>query len=180
MGSSSASSSASSDSSSVLGSSFQRLSLSEECKRYHDGYKSTNCIYLKRVPTISKAAYKGVKAGRILGGIFTLGLTEAGYGIYKLSTSAGDGPNHYYLEMEFECSKCHRSRAYIVEFFNDSEIKFHPGYYCYGTIRERKYGDWSYYDIERIIERIKNQNWKYNSANWNCQHFARYIFYKRL
>ena len=92
MGSSSASSSDSSDSSSssVLSRSFQKLSWSEECK-HGDEYKWTRCIYLKRRSAISNAAYKGVTAGRILGGIFTLGLSEAGYGIYKLSTRAGDG-----------------------------------------------------------------------------------------
>ena len=172
MGSSSASSSSSSSSSSGYNKAFTFLS-----KCDHNDKKFTRRIYLKRVPDISPAAYKAVKAGRILGGIFTFGLTEAGYGIYKKATSAGDGPNHYYLEMDFECSECGKSRTYTIELTGDSRKHFDCGYYNDGVVRDSKSGYWSYNEIKRIYNRMDED---YKQTTWNCQHFARNMFYKKL
>ena len=146
----------------------------------HDNkYKITNRIYLKRVPFISDAAYKSVTLGRIFGGILSLGLSETSYGIYKLATNAGDGPNHYFLEMNFECSICHESRYYTIDFTNDNEINFRCGYFQFRTEdRDKKSGCWGYNGIRRIIDDTPMK--KFDPFKWNSQHFARNLFYNRL
>ena len=145
---------------------------------HDDIYKITNRIYLRRVPLISDAAYKRVTLGRVFGGIFSFGLSEVGYGIYKIATNAGDGPNHYFLEMNFECSICHESKYYTID-FDESGIKFRCGYFQFRTEdRDKKSGCWGYNGIKRIIFDTPMKN--FDIINWNSQHFARNVFYNRL
>ena len=135
--------------------------------------KFTRRIYSKRIPLPGNT---GLTVGRVFGGIFTLGLSEAGYGIYKKSTGAGDGLTHYYLEMDFECSECGRITTYTID-FGRRRKKFREGYFRGGEIRDRKNGYWSYNTIRRIFDNMYD---KFNQTTWNCQHFARYMFYKKL
>ena len=156
----------------------------ENCE--HSGYnKYTKQIYLKRIPLFDSKTDQAIKTGRILTGIITAGLTEAGYGIYKGATGAGDGVNHYFLEMNFECFECQKLKkekllldaaikTYTIEFTEENKF-FVPGYYTNGEKRDQKNGCWSYKEIEYEFNCMKAD---YDITNWNCSHFAKMLFEK--
>ena len=170
----------SSSASSESGAFAKEFKVLEWNKCNHDGYcRITKHIYLRSVPLISKGAYVGATVGRVIGQICTFGLSEIGYDIYKLATGAGDGLNHYFLEMSFECNICHEFRTYTIDFTNDSEKNIRCGYYQYRTKDlNKKSGYWSFNEIERIIKDIPEK--KYNITTYNCQHFAIEVFYRLL
>ena len=178
--SSSSGSSDSSDFSVCYNDKFQELNAPNCSHSKEDLY--TDKIYLKRVPRFKPATNRGLIAGRVFAGIFTFGLSEAGYGFYKLGTSAGDGFNHYFLEMYFKCSKCEEKgistgKTYTLELKTDRPY-FQPGYYRDCEYRDSKNGKWSYNFIQQKFEKLKDK--EYNQTKWNCQHYARHYFHKIL
>lgn len=150
----------------------------------HSDYKKfTECIYLKRIPLLDTGLDQVIKTGRIVVGIVTAGLTEAGYGIYKGATGAGDGVNHYFLEMDFICSECQKEKkyncycpikTYTIE-LTDKNKYFVPGYYLNSEIRDTKNGYWSYKEIEDEYNSMRSD---YDGGMWNCGHFAKCLFKK--
>ena len=64
----------------------------------------------------------GLTAGRAVEAIFTLGLTEAGYGIYKGVTNAGDGINHYFVEILYWCTGCYKSFIKAYQWWSNEKI----------------------------------------------------------
>ena len=176
-----------------MGSSSSNSSTNSYVKRFiklktctHSDYnKYKEHIYLKRIPLLDSGMDQAIKTGRILAGIFTAGLTEAGYGIYKGATGAGDGVNHYFLEMDFECSGCQKEieekmlngspiRTYTIE-LTDTNKYFVPGFYINGEKRDQKNGYWSYKEIEYEFNCMKSD---YDRGRWNCGHFAKCLFKK--
>ena len=118
----------------------------------------------------------GLTAGRAIAGIFTLGLSEAGYGIYKGATNAGDGLNHYFVEIDYRCETCHFNFAKTYEWFgNDySDIIERFGYYSnYDNNRRKMNKRISYDTIESKFEKSKSYNYS------NCQQYAN-TFYDEL
>ena len=78
-----------------------------------------------------------------------------------------------------EHPSCHESRTNTADFTNDSEKKFRCSYYQFRTTNgDKKSGNWRYNRIKRILDDIPERS--YNNINWNCQHFTRNMFYKRL
>ena len=115
----------------------------------------------------------GLTAGRAIAGIFSLGLSEAGYGIYKGVTNAGDGKNHYYLIVYYKCDNCYSTFRKVYEWF-DSGITERFGYYCnYDNDRRSQKKRISYNTIERYFNDSKWKNYK------NCQFYAN-NFYDKL
>ena len=75
---------------------------------YDCGCDKRNCYS----QTIATKSYHlpwrcSVDCWKSFAGIFTLGLSEAGYGIYKGATNSGDGLNHYFVEVDYRYETCH-------------------------------------------------------------------------
>ena len=162
-------------------------------------YKYTKNIFLKRIPLYDSKKDKGIKAGRGILGIVTAGLSEAAYGIYKGATGAGDGANHYFIEMNFECRKCqiipnivkktiakvlnkkeneiyHPITTYTLELRDDGK-KFQAGYFENSEKRDCKNGFWSYDEVKKKFD-SEEMDKTYDIVNWNCGHFAKKLFKK--
>ena len=113
-------------------------------------------------------------AGRAIAGIFTLGLSEAGYGIYKGATNSGDGLNHYYVKISYSCEKCSSSYSKTYEWFDNDEIIGRVGVYQHYDNDRRSMNKRLNYDtIENIFKNLKSRNYAH------CQQFAN-TFYDKL
>ena len=118
----------------------------------------------------------GLTVGRAFAGIFTLGLSEAGYGIYKGATNTGDGLNHYFVEIDYRCETCHYNFTKTYEWFSNdySDIKQRCGYYPnYDNNRRRMSKRISYGTIESKFQSSRSYNYE------NCQQYAN-KFYDQL
>jgi len=118
----------------------------------------------------------GLTVGRAFAGIFTLGLSEAGYGIYKGATNSGDGLNHYFVEVDYRCETCHSNFTKTYEWFSNAynEIMQRCGYYPnYDNNRRRMNKRISYRTIESKFQDSRSYNYE------NCQQYAN-KFYDKL
>lgn len=118
----------------------------------------------------------GLTAGRAIAGIFTLGLSEAGYGIYKGATKSGDGINHYFVEVDYRCENCNYNFTKTYEWFSNAydDIRANLGYYSkYDNDRNSMNKRISYSTIESIYGNSKYYNYG------NCQQYAN-KFYDKL
>jgi len=115
----------------------------------------------------------GLTAGRAVAGIFTLGLSEAGYGIYKGATNSGDGINHYFLEVDYRCETCHYNFTKTYEWFGNSydDIIKRFGYYSdYDNNRRKMNKRISYNTIESKFQNSKSYNYSH------CQQYANELY----
>ena len=138
---------------------------------------STCYWYSERIATKSYhlKGDAGLTAGRAIAGIFTFGLSEAGYGIYKGVTNAGDGLNHYYVIVYYRCDNCNDTFRKVYEWFgNDySDIKERFGcYQNYDNDRRNMYKRISYDTIESYFNSSKSRNYDY------CQIYANELYDK--
>ena len=163
MGNSKSSRSCSSSSSSSSGNYGNRFSSSSSCNCDKSYWHSEN-IYTKSYHLPGDA---GLTAGRAIAGIFTLGLSEAGYGIYKGATNAGDGINHYFVEIDYRCSNCGKIFYKVYQWWDDDEIVSNFEYCSnYDNDRRKSGRNLSYNTIESLFDTYKRRS--YN----NCQFFA--------
>ena len=131
--------------------------------------------------TIAKKSYHlpgdaGLTAGRAIAGIFTLGLSEAGYGIYKGATNTGDGINHYFMEVDYRCEKCNYNFTKTYEWLSNAYdyIQANLGYYYkYDNDRDRMNKRIPYSTIESKYRDSRSYNYK------NCRQYAN-KFYDKL
>ena len=161
MGNSKSSRSSSSNSSSRNNSNRFSSSYSCNCDK---SYWYSKCIETKSYHLPGDA---GLTAGRAIAGIFTLGLSEAGYGIYKGATYAGDGINHYFVEILYKCSNCGKYFYKVYQWWDGNEI-VSDFEYCsnYDNNRRKSGRNLSYNTIESLFDSYKRRS--YN----NCQFFA--------
>ncbi len=161
MGNSKSSRSSSSNSSSRNNSNRFSSSYSCNCDK---SYWYSKCIETKSYHLPGDA---GLTAGRAIAGIFTLGLSEAGYGIYKGATNAGDGINHYFVEILYKCSNCGKNFYKVYQWWDGNEI-VSDFEYCsnYDNNRRKSGRNLSYNTIESLFDSYKRRS--YN----NCQFFA--------
>jgi hypothetical protein len=147
--------------------------------------KGCNCEEKKYCSSkkILKKSYRlpgdgALTAGRCIAGICTGGLTEAGYAVYKKATNAGDGLNHYFIEIDYYCDNCkyHNEfkKTYEWEWNAEmkcQEIKGYFGYYKeYDTIKDSIDKQLKYETIEKKFDEFKKSTYDH------CQIFANKFF----
>ena len=106
-------------------------------------------------------------SGRAIGGIILLGLTETVYGVYKGIKNAGDGINHYFVEILYKCSNCGKNFSKVYQWWKGNIIVSSFEYcYDYDNNRRKSGRNLSYSTIESLFDRYKERTYQ------DCQIFA--------